>query len=134
MFAQQLLHGLDPYMDKLEMQELVVLMAALAKVRFKPQEAWLSRFFALSMEVLPQYGPGYITILLRWAGAPRCAARLSIWPAGAGVPSSKQQGSSIGHGDLHKVARSAWGSCIPSSSTRMHARASPHACAIDPDP
>ncbi len=52
-------------MDRLNSFELIVLLAALARVRFSPSQEWLERYFRLSMPHIPKFGPGYITISLR---------------------------------------------------------------------
>jgi hypothetical protein len=46
--------------------EQVVLLAALARVRFSPTKQWLERYFQLTQPNIPHFGPGYITILLRY--------------------------------------------------------------------
>jgi hypothetical protein len=51
---------------QLEAYDLVVLLAALARTRYRPYAEWMNTFFAASQQHLPIYGPGYLYTLLRW--------------------------------------------------------------------
>lgn len=57
---------LDPYLDKLSTYELVVLLAALARMHYTPSTEWLTHFFDATMPRLPNCGPGHLTLLMRW--------------------------------------------------------------------
>ena len=63
----QLLLALDAHegLERLNTYELVVLMAALARLRHVPDPAWLSLFFALCEPRLRECGTGNLATLLR---------------------------------------------------------------------
>jgi len=97
--TSQLLQGLDPFLSKLGPYEQVVLLASLAKVRYSPSQDWLQRYFDASIAICSQYGPGYITVVLRaltrmdlelwqlkevpnftqWMGALLAVAQAKVW-------------------------------------------------------
>ena len=62
---QQLLDALDPHLPSLNTYELVVLLAAAARLRAAPSPAWLSRFFAACTPRLRECGTGNLSMLAR---------------------------------------------------------------------
>lgn len=62
---QQLLDALDPHLSTLSTYELVVLIAALARLRHAPSQTWLSRFFSLCEPKLKDCGTGNLAMLAR---------------------------------------------------------------------
>jgi hypothetical protein len=64
--TQQLLEALDRHgLQSLNTYELVVLVAALARLRHSPKESWLSNFFRLSEPRLKDCGTGNLATLMR---------------------------------------------------------------------
>lgn len=62
----RLIRALDRHgLQVLNTYELVVLVAALARLRHTPSEAWLSRFFRLSEPRLRDCGTGNLATLMR---------------------------------------------------------------------
>lgn len=64
------LHELEPRMGTLGTYEHVVLVAALAKLRFAPPPEWLTLFFKTTIGHLSACGPGNLTVLIRYAHVP----------------------------------------------------------------
>jgi hypothetical protein len=61
------------YLSQLEAYDLVVLLAALGRARYRPKAPWLASYFAASSAVLPRYGPAYLLSLLRCRCLPVCS-------------------------------------------------------------
>eukprot|EP00983_Pelagomonas_calceolata_P010805 349262-Pelagomonas_calceolata.AAC.1 len=56
---------LDPYLEQLSTFELVVLLAALARMHYSPSTEWLTHYFGVTMTRIPNCGPGHLTLMLR---------------------------------------------------------------------
>ncbi len=64
MLTQLIMH-LDPHLEKFNTYEFVVLIAALARLRYSPERLWLTRFFTLCEPHLKECGTGNLTALIR---------------------------------------------------------------------
>ncbi|KAF5838331.1 hypothetical protein DUNSADRAFT_3002 [Dunaliella salina] len=64
-WATQMLALLDPSLEQLSTFELVVLLAALARMNYSPSAEWLAHYFDVTMPRIPNCGPGHLTLMLR---------------------------------------------------------------------
>jgi len=61
-----MLNTLDPRLELLSTFELVVLLAALARMHYTPSTQWLTHYFEVSAPRINNCGPGHLTLLLKW--------------------------------------------------------------------
>jgi hypothetical protein len=56
---------LDPGLEQLSTFELVVLLAALARLQYSPSSEWLTHYFQVTLPRITNCGPGHLTLMLR---------------------------------------------------------------------
>jgi hypothetical protein len=62
---EQLIGAIEPSLPQLTTYEMIVLLAATARLRHAPSPAWLTRFFTLCEPRLRDCGTGNLTTLIR---------------------------------------------------------------------
>jgi len=63
-----MLRMLDRNLEQLSTFELVVLLAALARMHYTPSTEWLTHYFSTTLPRIPNCGPGHLTLMLRCEG------------------------------------------------------------------